>query len=316
MENKEEKCPQSEAIQANNSIAERLHTTVLRLSEVTDGEEQVAKHSGAPLPSVEALKKLIEVAKYIIFPGFFDKHQVSGVVRSYYIGLNVAQLNSILQTQIARGLVFGTCDTIESVQERADELAIEFVSRLPKIKSLLYSDIEAMCHNDPAVKSSGEVVFCYPMVQVMIHHRIAHELLVMGVPLIPRILGELAHSATGIDIHPGAQIGDHFCIDHGTGVVVGETCIIGSHVMLYQGVTLGAKSFTLDESGVPMNLPRHPIIEDRVTIYSNTSILGRITIGHDSVIGGNVWQTRSVPPHSLIIQGKTVGPTFIDGAGI
>jgi serine O-acetyltransferase len=150
----------------------------------------------------------------------------------------------------------------------------------------------------------------------MTHYRIAHKLHQLQVPVIPRIITEQAHSKTGIDIHPGAQIGEYFAIDHGTGVVIGETAIIGNHVTLYQGVTLGAKSFKYDENGNMLNIPRHPILEDHVTVYSNASILGRITIGHDSVIGGNIWVTHSVPPYSRIQQSKAVDVAFQDGAGI
>ena len=150
----------------------------------------------------------------------------------------------------------------------------------------------------------------------MTHYRIAHRLHKMGVPVIPRIITEQAHSKTGIDIHPGAQIGEYFSIDHGTGVVIGETCIIGNHVTLYQGVTLGAKSFKYDEQGNMLNVPRHPIIEDNVTIYSNASVLGRITIGHDSTIGGNIWLTHDVPPYSRILQSKAVDASYQDGLGI
>jgi len=154
------------------------------------------------------------------------------------------------------------------------------------------------------------------VVQVMVNYRIAHALLTLGVPVLPRIMTEMAHSKTGIDIHPGAQIGEYFSIDHGTGVVIGETCIVGNHVTLYQGVTLGAKKFTYNENGHPVNIPRHPILEDNVTVYSNSSILGRITIGHDTVVGGNIWLTEGVPPYSRIIQQKAVSETFTDGAGI
>lgn len=150
----------------------------------------------------------------------------------------------------------------------------------------------------------SEIIFCYPAVYALLHQRVAHELFELGVPVLPRIITEMAHSQTGIDIHPGAQIGEYFSIDHGTGIVVGQTAIIGNHVRLYQGVTLGAKSFTLDEEGLPIDLPRHPIIEDYVTIYSNASILGRITIGRGSIIGGNIWLTHSVPPNSKISQSR------------
>lgn len=294
----------------------RLQAAVTNLSAISEGEESVAVHSGAPLPSVEALKRIVALVKDVVFPGFFDKRQAVGDIRTCYIGMSVEQLGSLLQTQIARGLVFGAADDEESVAERAAELTVDFIERLTNIKRLLYTDVDAMVHNDPAVRSNGEVIFCYPMVQAMVHYRVAHELLTMGVPVIPRIISELAHSQTGIDIHPGAQIGDHFCIDHGTGIVIGETCIIGSHVMLYQGVTLGAKSFSRGDDGMLLNVPRHPIIEDHVTIYSNTSVLGRITIGHDTIVGGNVWLTHSVPPHSLIMQSRATSSTFTDGAGI
>lgn len=177
-----------------------------------------------------------------------------------------------------------------------------FWAELPDIKRLVNTDVDAMLHNDPAVTDRGEVILSYPLTQVMIHYRTAHALYKLGVPRIPRMLTELAHSRTGIDIHPAAQIGDHFCIDHGTGVVIGETAVIGSHVVLYQGVTLGAKNFEYDEQGIPMDVPRHPILEDHVTVYSNTSILGRVTIGHDTVIGGNIWLTQDIPANSIVLQ--------------
>lgn len=182
------------------------------------------------------------------------------------------------------------------------ELPETFYAQLPEISRLVHTDVDAVLHNDPAVSDRGEVILCYPLTHVMLHYRTAHALYLLGVARIPRMLTELAHSRTGIDIHPAAQIGDHFCIDHGTGVVIGETTIIGSHVVLYQGVTLGAKNFEYDEQGRPMDIPRHPILEDNVTVYSNTSILGRVRIGHDTVVGGNVWLTCDVPANSLVLQ--------------
>ena len=182
------------------------------------------------------------------------------------------------------------------------ELPEAFWAQIPEIVRLVNTDVDAMLHNDPAVTDRGEVILSYPLTQVMVHFRTAHALYQLGVPRIPRMLTELAHSRTGIDIHPAATIGDHFCIDHGTGVVIGETAIIGSHVVLYQGVTLGAKNFEYDENGHPMDVPRHPILEDHVTVYSNTSILGRVRIGHDTIIGGNVWLTQDVPANSLVLQ--------------
>ena len=174
---------------------------------------------------------------------------------------------------------------------------------MPEIRSQLETDVIAAYDGDPAAVSLGEVISCYPTIKALTNYRVAHELYRMNVPLIPRIITEMAHSETGIDIHPGAQIGRYFTIDHGTGVVIGATCIIGEHVKLYQGVTLGAKSFPLDEEGNPIKgIPRHPIIEDNVIVYSNATILGRITIGKGATIGGNVWVTEDVPAGSRIIQ--------------
>ena len=178
----------------------------------------------------------------------------------------------------------------------------EFWVQIPEITRLINTDVDAVLHNDPAVTDRGEVILSYPLQYAMIHYRAAHALYQLCVPRLPRMLTELAHSRTGIDIHPAAKIGEYFCIDHGTGVVIGETAIIGSHVVLYQGVTLGAKNFEYDDQGRPIDVPRHPILEDRVTVYSNTSILGRIRIGHDTIIGGNVWLTQDVPANSLVLQ--------------
>jgi serine O-acetyltransferase len=176
---------------------------------------------------------------------------------------------------------------------------------LPELRKTLATDVVAAYNGDPAAKSYGEIISCYPVIKVLTNHRIAHKLLKLEVPLIPRILSEMAHSETGIDIHPGAQIGKYFTIDHGTGVVIGETCIIGNNVKLYQGVTLGAKSFPLDEDGNPIKgIARHPILEDNVIVYSNATILGRIRIGKGAIIGGNIWVTEDVNPGEKIMQRK------------
>jgi serine O-acetyltransferase len=185
------------------------------------------------------------------------------------------------------------------------------------IRTQLGTDALAAYDGDPAAKSPDEAVFSYAGMSAITYHRIAHELHRLEVPLIPRIIAELAHSATGIDIHPGAQIGSRFFIDHGTGVVIGETCIIGEHVRLYQGVTLGAKSFTTDAHGhLTKGLPRHPIVEDDVVIYAGATVLGRITIGRGSTIGGNVWLTESVPPETRVSQARLREELFGNGAGI
>ena len=249
-------------------------------------------------PSVSQLKRLMELVGYVIFPDYSD-------VPSWTNG-NEA-INAVLVDQLS---------TITSITN-PDKMADDFVQALPEIARLLHTDALAVMHNDPAVKSMQEVILCYPVVKVMVHYRTAHQLHLQGVPIIPRVITEMAHSATGIDIHPAAQIGEHFCIDHGTGVVIGATSVIGNHVMLYQGVTLGAKNFSYDANGVPIDMPRHPILEDYVTVYSNTSILGRVRIGHHTIVGGNVWLTHDVPPHSRVLQSRAIeDPFFQDGAGI
>lgn len=249
-------------------------------------------------PSVSQLKRLMELVGYVIFPDYSD-------VPSWTNG-NEA-IHAVLADQLS---------TITTITD-PDKMADDFVQALPEIVRLLHTDALAVMHNDPAVKSMQEVILCYPVVKVMVHYRTAHQLHLQGVPIIPRVITEMAHSATGIDIHPAAQIGEHFCIDHGTGVVIGATSVIGNHVMLYQGVTLGAKNFSYDANGVPIDMPRHPILEDYVTVYSNTSILGRVRIGHHTIVGGNVWLTHDVPPHSRVLQSRAIEePFFQDGAGI
>ena len=290
------------------------------LSKLTEQEVGMMPATEAPLPSVEQVKQIVALVKNIIFPDYFNQRQPDETLRSYNIGVHMQELHRLLVKQIAHGLQFcEDCEgtrTKQQVYQEAERLALEFIDALPEIKRLLYTDVQAMFDNDPAARNYGEVIFCYPVVNTMTHYRIAHKLHELNVPVIPRIITEQAHSKTGIDIHPGAQIGEYFAIDHGTGVVIGETCIIGNHVTLYQGVTLGAKSFKYDENGNMLNVPRHPIIEDYVTVYSNASILGRITIGHHSIIGGNIWVTNDVPPYSRIQQSKAVDVAFDGGLGI
>lgn len=304
----------------DNKTNEILQKNVALLSKLTEQEVNMMPAIEAPLPSVVQVKQIVALVKSIIFPDYFNKRQPDETIRSYYIGGHMEELYGLLVKQIAHGLQFcEDCEEIttkEKVYQEAARLATEFIDELPEIKRLLYTDVQAMFDNDPAATNYGEVIFCYPVVNTMIHYRIAHKLHLMRVPVIPRIITEQAHSKTGIDIHPGATIGEYFAIDHGTGVVIGETSIIGNHVTLYQGVTLGAKSFKYDENGNMLNVPRHPIIEDNVTVYSNASILWRITIGHDSVIGGNIWVTHDVPPYSRIQQSKAVEGSFDGGLGI
>lgn len=297
-------------------INEILKQGVALLSRQSLKEESLVPGSHAPLPSVEQIGEIVDLVRQIIFTDYFYKRQPEEAIRSYYIGVGMERLYNILREQIARGLLFNSDLEEAEAPERAKDLAAAFIEKLPEIKRVLYTDVEAVFNNDPAATNYGEIIFCYPVITAMTHYRVAHELHVMGIPVVPRIITELAHSKTGIDIHPGAQIGEYFSIDHGTGVVIGETTIIGHHVALYQGVTLGAKSFRYDENGNMINCPRHPIIEDHVTIYSNSSILGRITIGHHSVIGGNIWLTHSIPPGSRLLQSKAANVSFTDGLGI
>ena len=296
--------------------SEILKKNIGILSKYTVKEESFVPGGHAPLPEIDKVKRIVSLSKTIFFTDYFFKRQPEEQIRQYYIGVNMEELFSLLKEQIARSMLFNSDEDEAVIPQRAVEFALHYIDRMPDVKRLLYSDVEAMFDNDPAATNYGEVIFCYPVVNAMTHYRIAHELHKLGIPVLPRIITELAHSKTGIDIHPGATIGDHFSIDHGTGVVIGETAIIGSHVTLYQGVTLGAKSFKYDADGNMINCPRHPILEDNVTVYSNSSILGRITIGHDSVGGGNIWLSHSIPPHSKILQSKAIDASFTGGLGI
>ncbi len=266
---------------------------------------------GEPLPSGKSLERIVELARAILFPGYFGNSTINSQTINYHIGVNIEELFSLLIEQIQAGLCFGVenegqCDCQSPCRATATQLAAEFISRLPEIRRILATDVEAAYYGDPAATCFGEIICCYPVIRAVTNYRIAHELYRLNVPLIPRIITEMAHSETGIDIHPGAQIGHHFTIDHGTGVVIGATCIIGNHVKLYQGVTLGAKSFPCDEQGNPIKgIPRHPILEDNVIVYSNATILGRITIGEGATIGGNIWVTESVPAGARIVQRKS-----------
>jgi len=271
------------------------------------------------LPSRETLGEIVTGLRAALFPGHFGASDLSAEGITYYVGHTLDAALVALQEQLRRGLVFA-CDhgpTCLACERRAGPATRAFAARLPEVRTLLGSDARAAYEGDPAATSPDEAVLCYPGLTALIHHRIAHELYALGVPLVPRILSEIAHGATGIDLHPGAQIGGSFFIDHGTGVVLGETCVIGERVRLYQGVTLGAKSFPTDERGRPIKgIARHPIVEDDVIIYAGATILGRITIGRGSSIGGNVWLTHSVPPGSHVSQAQVRAELFDGGSGI
>lgn len=276
----------------------------------------------AALPSREALVTVVRGLRAALFPAHFGPPDLTEEGVDFFVGHTLDRTLPVLREQIRRGFCF-TCAHEEGEPDctrcaaRADEATVAFTARLPAIRAALETDVVAAYEGDPAASSPDEAVFSYPGVTAITHHRLAHPLHVMGVPLIPRIIAEVAHADTGIDIHPGATIGESFFIDHGTGVVIGETCNIGARVRLYQGVTLGAKSFPLDEAGRPIKgIPRHPIVEDEVVIYAGATILGRVTIGRGSSVGGNVWLTRSIPPGSRITQASARYDSFEDGGGI
>jgi serine O-acetyltransferase len=270
-----------------------------------------------PLPSRDAVIDVVETLRAVLFPGYFGTAELTPDNMAFHVGSTLDWVRRSLQEQIARGFCFACGGEFAECRSRARSVTRQFLSQLPSVRSLLATDVQAAYEGDPAATSPDEAIFCYPGILAIINYRLAHELYELDVPLIPRIITEHAHSITGIDIHPGAVIGESFFIDHGTGVVIGETCIIGDRVRLYQGVTLGAKSFPLDENGNPIKgIPRHPIVEDDVIIYSEASILGRVTIGRNSVIGGNVWLTCDVPPDSAITQAQVRQDLFEGGAGI
>ena len=291
---------------STDNLTQILTQTVERLSEPDSLKDVFHQHrDGDPLPSGKALEEIIDLLRAILFPGFYGKSTVNMRTLKYHIGVNVERLHKLLSDQITAGLCFvDSCDgdghkCRDCHRCKAAELATHLIERLPAIRAVLATDVEAAYNGDPAAESKGEIISCYPVIKALVNYRVAHELVLLGVPLIPRIITEMAHSETGIDIHPAASIGHHFTIDHGTGVVIGSTCIIGNNVKLYQGVTLGAKSFPLDEHGNPIKgIPRHPILEDNVIVYSNATILGRITIGKGCVVGANIWVTENMEPQT------------------
>ena len=288
-------------------LTHQLGTAIQALSDIDSMGGMFHEHrDGAPLPSGRTLQEIIDLCRAILFPGFYGNSNLNSQTLEYHIGVIVERLYQLLSEQIMAGLCFmqgkeePICPT-----EQAQQVAATFIGKLPELRRTLATDIEAAYNGDPAATSRGEIISCYPVIKAISNYRIAHELFLQGVPLIPRIITEMAHSETGIDIHPEAQIGHHFTIDHGTGVVIGATCIIGNNVKLYQGVTLGAKSFPLDEKGNPIKgIPRHPILEDNVIVYSNATVLGRITIGKGTVIGGNLWVTESTQPGEQLVQAR------------
>ena len=271
------------------------------------------------LPSRTVLAGVVDGLSAALFPNRLSPYVLLDDSIDYFVGHTLNMTLRELSGQILRELQFMAGQEVPSQLQRDAAVAVvrEFAAVLPDLRVRLDSDIHAAYSGDPAARSADEVLACYPGISAITHYRIAHSLHRLGVPLVARVIAEIAHSATGIDIHPGAKIQGSFFIDHGTGVVIGETAEIGERVRLYHGVTLGAKRFEVGEGGVlAKGYPRHPIVEDDVVIYANATILGRVTIGHGSVIGGNVWLTRSVPPGSNISQAQYRSEDFLNGSGI
>ena len=289
----------------NNTLSQ----TIDKLSQ-PEGFREVCHECGTKdsMPSTDVLREIVQITRSILFPGYFGNAEVNENNMRCHIEYNINHLQSLLSQQIKAGICFnynGEAHDMKKVEQDAIDKTSNFITQLPEIREKLHTDVIAAYNGDPAAKSFGEVIFCYPSIRAISNYRIAHALLKLDVPLIPRIITEMAHSETGIDIHPGATIGDYFTIDHGTGVVIGETATIGNNVKMYQGVTLGAKSFPLDEDGNPIKgIPRHPHIGNNVIIYSNSTILGTIKVGDGAVIGGNLWVDNDVPAGAKLAQKK------------
>lgn len=258
-----------------------------------------------PIPSPETAVDIINRLKEILFPGYFCKGRLDPVNLKYSLGQSLSIIFDMISEQVSNSIRHDCLrynEPCSDCQERGHRITLAFFETIPQIRKKLATDIRATYAADPAAKSIDEIIFSYPGIFAITVHRIAHQLHELGVPLLPRTMSEYAHSVTGIDIHPGAEIGESFVIDHGTGIVVGETTRIGNNVRLYQSVTLGAYSLPLDAGSRMKGVKRHPTIEEGVIIYSGATILGGDTvIGKRSVIGGNVWLTKSVPPDTKVV---------------
>lgn len=259
------------------------------------------------LPSGEVLKEIIDLCRAILFPGYYGNARISKQTIRFHTGVNVGTLHTLLSKQIYAGLCFADTACVSCPEEKilteAEKLSEAFIRTLPEMRALLATDAEAAFNGDPAAQNINEVIFCYPGFRAVCNYRIAHQLYRLGVPFIPRMITEMAHSETGIDIHPGAEIGHYFSIDHGTGTVIGETSVIGNHVRIFQGVSLAGEKLPPDENrNAIRGVPRHPVLGDHVTVYSNATLLGRIRIGEGATICGNVWITEDVPAGATVSQ--------------
>lgn len=258
------------------------------------------------LPSGKVLQSLVELCRAILFPGYYGQARITAQTIRFHTGVSIEQLFAELSKQIYAGLCLANASQTASAQAakaRAEQIAEEFICSLPALRSLLATDAEAMFDSDPAAQNPGEIIFCYPGFRAICNYRIAHKLYQLAVPFIPRMITEMAHSETGIDIHPGATIGHHFSIDHGTGTVIGETSVIGNHVRIFQGVSLAGAKLPPDEKGNTIRgIARHPVLGDHVTVYSNATLIGKIHIGEGATICGNVWVAEDVPAGATVSQ--------------
>ncbi len=297
-----------------------IDQVVAQLRDLRNASLQSRRRDGRPpkLPSRVTLAEIVAGLTAAMFPNRLGRSDLTNESIDHYVGHTLDVALRSLNEQLGRELLFDSnLDTL-SDQDAARALSItrEVAKCLPRIREMLDTDILAAYQGDPAARSSDEVLVCYPGIAAITHYRLANVLYRHGVPLTARMIAELAHSLTGIDIHPGATIGERFFIDHGTGVVIGETAVIGCNVRLYQAVTLGAKRFPASDDGTLVKGDaRHPIVEDDVVIYAGATVLGRVTIGKGSTIGGNVWLTRSVPPGSNVSQAQALTDAVIGVAG-
>ncbi len=298
----------------------RLESLVDRLCGEKQCNLNIRRARNKPLPSADAMIDIVKRLRSVFFPGCFGPEEVESISLKFHLGAALDYVYHSLKEQVHRGMCFLCEDSKEACLDcagKAERAADEFIERVPEISRLLNTDVEATYLGDPAANHRSEVIFCYPGITATLAYRIAHELYKLRAPIISRIMTEWAHGVTGIDIHPGAEIGEGFMIDHGTGVVIGETCVIGQNVRLYQSVTLGAKSFPLDEHGNPVKgVKRHPMLGDNVIVYSGATILGPVEIGANAVIGGNVWLTEGVPPGTRVLQSRYSQETYAGGSGI
>ncbi len=295
----------NKASESPDSMMQRLFEATEKIVESCGDPDCFSHIDYEPIPSVESVNEILDKLKEVVFPGYFNNDRMNPVNLKYKVGEAVSSVYDLLAEQIANSIrhdCFRFQKECENCRNLGIEKAVSFLEQLPAIRKDLAKDVEATFDGDPSARSYDEIIFSYPGIMATMIHRIAHALYKLDVPILPRTMSEIAHSKTGIDIHPGATIGKRFVMDHGTGVVIGETTIIGNNVRIYQGVTLGAHSLPPDAGTRMKGIKRHPTIEDDVIIYAGATILGgETTIGTRSIIGGNVWITDSVPADTKVV---------------